>query len=339
MRLGAAWGAPGIYSSSDLYLMCGSSYVFWKLNNANKGYMDNSSNLVAYGSSRAPIFYDYDNTGYYLDPASGSRINAITYDNLYFSGDSTYGLIGRNGYLDTLNGRGSDPLELCYYDGGNVIIGTSNGSKALYAASLYTSILYDKDNTAYYLDPASTSRINTVTFDRLQSTGYDTPNQLVTASDTNWCFGCYNSGGTYYMQTKFYGTGDDSRGFRVLEVSGNTVVWRVNGAGNSICSGNVTAYSDERLKTNWQPMPENFVSQLAQVKVGVYDRIDGSKLTQVGVGAQSLQTLLPQAVDKADDEMGTLSVNYGSAALASAVELAKYVTALEQRISQLEARL
>jgi hypothetical protein len=34
-----------------------------------------------------------------------------------------------------------------------------------------------------------------------------------------------------------------------------------------------------------------------------------------------------------------LSVNYGGAALASAVELAKYVTALEQRISQLEARL
>ena len=103
-------------------------------------------------------------------------------------------------------------------------------------------------------------------------------------------------------------------------------------------SGNVTAYSDERLKTNWRDMPERYVDRLARVKVGIYDRIDGEKITQVGVGAQSFRELLPEAIIKADDEMGTLSVSYGNAALASAVELAKYVTALERRISELEAR-
>jgi hypothetical protein len=88
-------------------------------------------------------------------------------------------------------------------------------------------------------------------------------------------------------------------------------------------SGNVTAYSDERLKTNWREMPENYVERLAQVKVGIYDRIDGEKITQVGIGAQSFQRLLPEAITKATDEMGTLSVSYGNAAMASAVELAK----------------
>jgi hypothetical protein len=101
-------------------------------------------------------------------------------------------------------------------------------------------------------------------------------------------------------------------------------------SGNFIAYGNVTAYSDERVKTNWRAMPENFVSRLAKVKVGVYDRTDGSKITQVGVGAQSLQEVLPEAVIKADDEIGTLSVNYGGAALASTVELAKEVVNLKE---------
>ena len=88
---------------------------------------------------RAPIFYDSADTAYYGDFASTSRMNAIVYDNLYFSGDQTYGFIGRNVYADTINGRGSDPLELNYYDGGSVIIGTgANGSKALYAGSLFS---------------------------------------------------------------------------------------------------------------------------------------------------------------------------------------------------------
>lgn len=106
---------------------------------------------------------------------------------------------------------------------------------------------------------------------------------------------------------------------------------------NSIkASGNVTAYSDERLKTNWRNMPENYVTRLSQVKVGIYDRIDGKKITQVGVGAQSFQQLLPEAIETAKDDIGTLSVAYGNAALASAVEIAKEVVDLQNRVAQLE---
>lgn len=104
-----------------------------------------------------------------------------------------------------------------------------------------------------------------------------------------------------------------------------------------VASGNITAYSDERLKTNWRAMPPNFVARLAQVKVGVYDRIDGENGTQVGVSAQSFQQLLPQAIMTAKDEMQTLSVSYGNAALASAVELAKDNVDLRARITRLES--
>jgi hypothetical protein len=98
--------------------------------------------------------------------------------------------------------------------------------------------------------------------------------------------------------------------------------------------GNVVAYSDERVKTNWRDYPADFVEQLAKVKHGTYDRTD-MELTQDGVSAQSLQTLLPYSapVDKND----RLAVNYGGAALVSAVELAKRVIEQDKRIAALEA--
>lgn len=101
---------------------------------------------------------------------------------------------------------------------------------------------------------------------------------------------------------------------------------------NLTCGGTVTANSDERLKTNWRDLPENFVERLADVKHGVYDRTD-IEATQVGVSAQSLQTLLEHAVLVGED--GTLSVAYGNAALVACIQLAQRVVALEQTVAKL----
>jgi hypothetical protein len=98
--------------------------------------------------------------------------------------------------------------------------------------------------------------------------------------------------------------------------------------------GNVVAYSDERVKTNWRDYPADFVEQLAKVKHGTYDRTD-IELTQDGVAAQSLHTLLPYSAPT--DEHDKMSVNYGGAALVSAVELAKRVVEQDKRIAALEA--
>jgi hypothetical protein len=94
---------------------------------------------------------------------------------------------------------------------------------------------------------------------------------------------------------------------------------------NIIAGGNVTANSDERLKTDWETLPADFVERLAAVKSGTYSRVD-KELRQVGVGAQSLQPLMPEAV--IENENGVLSVAYGQAALAACVELAKEVVRL-----------
>jgi hypothetical protein len=56
--------------------------------------------------------------------------------------------------------------------------------------------------------------------------------------------------------------------------------------------------------------------------------------THVGVSAQSLQTVLSQAVSKGSD--GLLSVNYGNAALVAAIELANEIVVLRKKIKKLE---
>jgi hypothetical protein len=104
--------------------------------------------------------------------------------------------------------------------------------------------------------------------------------------------------------------------------------------GTILAVGDVTAFSDERLKTNWQDLPVNFVDSLADVKVGIYDRID-IDATQVGVSAQSLQAVMPDAVTADSNDL--LSVAYGNAALAACVMLAKEVRELKAEIAILKA--
>jgi hypothetical protein len=106
-----------------------------------------------------------------------------------------------------------------------------------------------------------------------------------------------------------------------------------------VASANITAYSDERLKTNWKDMPDNFVERLSKVRVGTYDRIDGDRIRQVGVSAQSLRPLMPEAVIEGTDDFKTLKVSYGNAAMASAVELAKEVVSLKEQMAILMDRL
>jgi hypothetical protein len=107
---------------------------------------------------------------------------------------------------------------------------------------------------------------------------------------------------------------------------------------NITASANVTAYSDERLKKNWEPLCDNFIEKLADVKVGTYERID-QPIVQVGVSAQSLEKVLPEAVSTATDDMQTKHVSYGNAALASSVMLAKEIVELKKLMKQMQEEI
>jgi hypothetical protein len=124
--------------------------------------------------------------------------------------------------------------------------------------------------------------------------------------------------------------------FRIGGWSASADAFRMDGGGTLTMLGNVSANSDERIKTNWRSVQDNFVSKLAKVKSGIYDRTD-QELTQAGVSAQSLQTLLPETVNADSD--GLLNVAYGNAALISAIELAKIVEELRAEIAELKLKI
>jgi len=113
----------------------------------------------------------------------------------------------------------------------------------------------------------------------------------------------------------------------------NGTSFYVDATGNFTATANVTAYSDERLKKNWADLPADFIERLAKVKYGTYDRTDIEQ-RQIGVSAQSLQTLMPEAV--MTDEADMLMVAYGNAALAACIALAEEVVRLRARLDALE---
>lgn len=126
-----------------------------------------------------------------------------------------------------------------------------------------------------------------------------------------------------------------SNNFVIGGWSASANAFSMTGAGALTMLNNITAYSDERVKTNWRDLPSDFIEQLAKVKHGIYDRTD-QESTQVGVGAQSLRPVMEHAV--MEDENGNLSVAYGNAALVAAIELAKQVVELKKEIELLKAK-
>ena len=138
--------------------------------------------------------------------------------------------------------------------------------------------------------------------------------QLNTTTSTVYLMGASGVSGTGYLY-------------------GITSVYMTNG---TVYGSDFSASSDERLKENWEDLPVDFISQLAKVKVGTYHRIDNDKMS-IGASAQSLQKCMPLAVRAGEDQM--LSISYGNAALVSAVELAKEVEKLKEKIAMLEERL
>ncbi|MAO22836.1 MAG: hypothetical protein CMJ25_18965 [Phycisphaerae bacterium] len=77
-------------------------------------------------------------------------------------------------------------------------------------------------------------------------------------------------------------------------------------SGEITSSGNVTAFSDKRLKTNIQTLDSKKALQMRGVRF-IKDGVEGS-----GVIAQEIEEISPELVMTADDEMGTKSVAYGN---------------------------
>jgi len=94
--------------------------------------------------------------------------------------------------------------------------------------------------------------------------------------------------------------------WEIVDYDWTVVLAKVTDAGNFTASGNVTAFSDQRLKTNIQTLDPKLALKMRGVSF-TKDEKQGS-----GVIAQEIEKIAPELVLTADDEIGTKSVAYGN---------------------------
>jgi hypothetical protein len=117
-------------------------------------------------------------------------------------------------------------------------------------------------------------------------------------------------------------------------------------------SSDITSLSDERLKTDWAELPQDFIARIASVRHGTFRRRDGT-MREIGISAQSLARVLPEAVravaggTSCETAIGAgtheapplLAVAHAPLALAAVVAIARAQIALGERLAVIEARL
>ena len=171
-----------------------SAYAQWMLSNYT-GFIWSASTVFAAGDMRAPIFYDSNNTGYYIDGAGTSVLNILNFPSgsstintttpgtsgyqLNFTGQSTSdyaqaitwgwstsgaqagiyvqssGGYGTRMYIATTDSFATGARTAMTINESGIITTTRNYLQA--AGSLRAPIFYDSDDTGYYADFNSTS--------------------------------------------------------------------------------------------------------------------------------------------------------------------------------------
>jgi len=119
--------------------------------------------------------------------------------------------------------------------------------------------------------------------------------------------------------------------YRITYTNFNGAGISLDSNGNLTADGDITAFSDARLKENVKTLP-NALESVKAMRGVTYNKI-GEEKQSIGVIAQEVQAVLPQLVSEHKDEM--LSVAYGNitAVLIEAVkELTAKVESLEEQL-------
>jgi hypothetical protein len=106
------------------------------------------------------------------------------------------------------------------------------------------------------------------------------------------------------------------------------------GTGDLTTNGNVTAYSDEKLKDNIKTI-ENALEKVLQIRGVSYVRkdLECKDRRYIGVIAQEVEKVLPEVVDK--DDSGNMTIAYGNmiGLLIEAIkDLKNSINKLEQKL-------
>jgi hypothetical protein len=120
----------------------------------------------------APIYYDSDNTSYYLDPAGTSNIrktNIVAIGQSWDDGLNLYSADATNRWNVLVDNGASDMLRFAFNNAEKFRVQTDG--VVIATGDFRAPIFYDSANTAYYGDFAGTSILNGLTVNTLSVTG------------------------------------------------------------------------------------------------------------------------------------------------------------------------
>lgn len=293
----------------------------------------------ASGSLYAATYYDGNDTGYYVDPNGTSNINALSAYNvsshLMFFRNQTSAMQIEN--QSTFTRMSFNELRFYEWDGGGDIF-TLNGNYGQFANSARAPIFYDSDNTGYYVDPNGITNIGGVNNFPLRVTktsGYNSgcAQFLNQYGDNSWGivadFRVGSGAGSdrpsimfsngYDTNTWSVGFGyNDSSYFRInrdhgyVNSSWGTTLMTMDRSGNVTFAGNVTAYSDRRIKKNIKNI-ENPIQKVQALNGVTFNYIDDDR-EGLGVIAQEVEAVMPMLVTETPSSNGEVykNVAYGN---------------------------
>jgi hypothetical protein len=259
--------------------------------------------------ARPYITYDRDNTGYYSDPNGTSRYNYMVPNR-----------------IKLVNNVNNEPrwdftayvMEAQHWYGNNssmtMYIGEGN---AVNAYNMRSDIYYDRDDTAWYTNPASTSRMRNIDVCSIEySASYNSAAIEVRE---------YNMGGVQADAWEVAPRIGFHWGGRVassIAMSSNGWINIMNNPGTGwetlrtaqlLSNGEVYAYySDMRLKTKVGSL-DNAVDKIKAIETFKYVNNElanslgfNDTLVHVGVSAQSVEAVLPEVVKHAPFDIKVL---------------------------------
>lgn len=243
-----------------------------------------STGVIFLGNTGRYLFFDGTN---YVMPSS----------NLVLNGQVALHAGNYNSYAPTLSGTGASGTWGINITGTaanirdytiNQSVGTGNAPTF---SALYSQIMYDSNDTNWYVDPNSTSRLVRVQYSTNQwNTSTEGYQRLYfeNASST------YLQGGTTAQWYIRFGTSNDGATRSILE-----------GGGNFYTNGNVVAYwSDRRLKKNitkisdWRDILfklNGYRYEWNDIGKKILDDPNENDGIKVGLIAQEVKEALPQA--------------------------------------------
>ena len=235
-----AWGLGSARANTGWCQTVSNHPLVFGVNDSEVGRFDTSGNFLNSSSVRSPIFYDSDNTGYYVNPAGTSnmyQINAGGGTQIVPSPGSGGAWFSTAAYGVS---QGDNRTHFGYNTGDNVnYVNYIRGAYTQIEASARSPIFYDSNDTGYYVDPASTSAFNAAEVygawhfrTNKGATVYlgssDTPSLQAYCSDNGSAFMSFHRSGAYAVNMGL----DPDNVLRIGGWSASANRWQLDMSGN-----------------------------------------------------------------------------------------------------------